>query len=140
MPTAVVYIAGPLFDRAQRWYNTRLAHVVQEAGFETYLPQADAGEVDLTVVDNRADVFVRNIKALRAAAFVVANLNGPVVDEGTAWECGYAWGLGKKVLGVREAERPAMGTLSVNLMLERSVHLFGGPEALRNFLSEPFAF
>ncbi|MBZ0253098.1 MAG: nucleoside 2-deoxyribosyltransferase [Candidatus Methylomirabilis sp.] len=136
MPTPYAYIAGPLFDRAQRWYNTQLSNVVSGAGFETYLPQDASGEVDLAVADNRAAVFLDNVKALRGAAFVVANLNGPVVDEGTAWECGFAWALGKKVLGVREAR----GGPPANLMLDRSAVVLPDTAALRELLARPFSF
>jgi len=137
----VVYIAGPLFDRSQRWYNTGLSNAVKAAGFDTYLPQEASGEVDLDVIDNRAEVFRANVEALRACAFVVANLNGPAVDPGTAWECGFAWALGKKVVGVREGTRsPGGGTAGVNLMLERSARVVRDPTALRALLSRPFSF
>ncbi|MDR2443458.1 MAG: nucleoside 2-deoxyribosyltransferase, partial [Deltaproteobacteria bacterium] len=63
--------------------------------FEPIFP----GEVAL---DGAAEIVTFNIEAIGQADAVIANLNpfrGAEPDSGTVFECGYAYGLGKKVFG-----------------------------------------
>ena len=86
------YIAGPLFNEGERWWNTEIDARVQRAGFTTYLPQRDG-----TPLKGPADVpkiSEEDREAISNADLVVANLNGLCVDSGTAWELGYAHGIG----------------------------------------------
>ena len=38
------YIAGPLFNDAEKAFNLKVDALVQSLGIETYLPQRDGGE------------------------------------------------------------------------------------------------
>src|SRR5689334_22986183 len=49
--------------------------------------------------------FGANMVGLRNAQAVVAVLDGPQVDEQTAWECGFAYGQGKHVYALRTDTR-----------------------------------
>ena len=53
---------------------------------------------------------------------MVAILDGPQVDDGTAWEIGYFFSQGKKILGIRTDFRRAGESEKsrVNLMIECS--------------------
>jgi nucleoside 2-deoxyribosyltransferase len=52
---------------------------------------------------------------------VVAIMDGTQVDDGTAWECGYAYAKGKPVIGLRTDFRSCGdGKAPVNLMLSES--------------------
>ena len=56
---------------------------------------------------------------------VVANLNGIMTDDGTAWEMGYAYGLGKFTIGLYtdwRARFPAPDEV-VNLMMQCSMNV-----------------
>jgi nucleoside 2-deoxyribosyltransferase len=35
------YIAGPLFNEGERWWNAEINSRVSKAGFTTYIPQRD---------------------------------------------------------------------------------------------------
>jgi len=116
----LIYIAGPLFTPGERWLNSRLALTIAEyaekAGkeVEVYLPQEQAE-------GSTASVFQRNLRALERARVVVAVLDGPDVDSGTAWEIGYAFAKGIPVVGVRFDFRQSGEDGSVNLMIRHSL-------------------
>ena len=59
--------------------------------------------------------------AVSHADVIVANLDGMDVDAGTAWELGFAHGLGKHVVGVYTDWRLHFKWQTVNLMIQCSV-------------------
>ena len=67
-------------------------------------------------------IFQANLQALSECDVMVAMLDGPQVDDGTAWEMGYFFMQGKKILGIRTDLRRAGETDNsrVNLMIECS--------------------
>ena len=95
------YIAGPLFDDHEREYLEKITEIVEDFGFETFLPHRDAGLVtgDFTK-DKKIKVFDEDMKYLEPADLVVALLTGRDVDSGTAAEIGYAFRAGKKLIGI----------------------------------------
>jgi len=82
-----IYLAGPLFNTAEREFNARVAGVLRSAGHEVLLPQER---------ENRQrparGMFQQDVSDIDAADLVVANMDGPDPDSGTCWECGYAYG------------------------------------------------
>ena len=95
------YIAGPLFDDHEREYLEKITEIVEDFGFETFLPHRDAGLVtgDFTK-DKKIKVFDEDMKYLKPADLVVALLTGRDVDSGTAAEIGYAYKSGKTLIGI----------------------------------------
>ncbi len=64
---------------------------------------------------------------------MVALLDGPQVDDGTAWEVGYFFARGGKIIGLRTDFRKAGETKesTINLMIERScIAISKSPEML----------
>jgi nucleoside 2-deoxyribosyltransferase len=51
------------------------------------------------------EIFQANLRALGEAEMMVSLLDGPQVDDGTAWEVGFFFSQGKK--GPGPAHRPA---------------------------------
>lgn len=95
-----VYMAGPLFTFGERAFNLQLKAALQARlpdRVQLVLPQeeADALLPDLDAVV--ADCFTQIVNA----AVVIANLDGPDADAGTAVEVGFARGLGRPVIGYR---------------------------------------
>lgn len=94
-----IYMAGPLFTLAEREHNLRLA-----AAIEAQLPQ-----VTCVLPQQRAEALLPDLarvvadclEQVREAGLVVACLEGPDADSGTAMEVGYAHGMGKPVIGYR---------------------------------------
>jgi nucleoside 2-deoxyribosyltransferase len=112
------YVAGPLFNEAERAFDEAIAGLCEKLGFETFLPHRDAG---LQCEDNGEEIFSADLRALEQADLVVANLDGHDVDAGTAWEIGYAVARGKAVIGVRTDRRCLEPWAPVNVMIEESM-------------------
>src|SRR5437899_1173979 len=116
-----LYLAAPLFSEAERAFNLALADALSAAGHEVYLPQRDTPNVDGAA--RTTTVFRANLSALSKADAVVAICEGPQVDDGTAWEIGYAYGRNIPVYGVRTDVRIAhQADERVNLMILESLN------------------
>jgi nucleoside 2-deoxyribosyltransferase len=120
MPQA--YIAGPLFNEGERWFDEQIERMAAEAGFKTFLPHRDGQEGKIKSKDNIAAIFAEDVKAIDQSDIVIANLNGVTTDDGTAWELGYAYAKGKHLVGIYTDWRLQHKLLVVNLMLECSLH------------------
>jgi len=115
-----VYLAGPLFSQGQRVWNRRLAELLEgEHGMTVFLPQDF--KVGGRFPDKRhfGNLYRACRDAIDECDVMVAILDGPDVDSGTAWEMGFAVGSGLPVVGVRTDFR-ALEEKGVNVMLSRS--------------------
>src|SRR5260370_24336021 len=110
------YIAGPLFNEGERFWNGEVNSRVSKAGFTTYVPQRDG--IKLQHKSDVRKIFEEDKKAVSRADLIVANLDGMDVDAGTAWELGFAHGLGKHVVGVYTDWRLHFKLQTVNLMIQ----------------------
>lgn len=115
-----VYVAGPLFDDGERWWIETVERLVADAGFETFLPHRDNPPKDKS---NVRQIFDNDRRAIDECDIVVASLNGITTDDGTAWELGYAFALGKHLIGLHTDWRRRFDDEVVNLMMECSLHV-----------------
>jgi nucleoside 2-deoxyribosyltransferase len=127
-PKPCVYIAGPLFTPAERLYLETLTTQIEEAGCETYLPHRDGGLAPPDRENTRA-LYEADIRALDRCDAIVAVLNGPDVDSGTAFEVGYGVARGRPVLGLYEDSR-ASGPRDFNVMIANGCRICGDRRAL----------
>ena len=129
------YIAGPLFNEGERWWNAEINSRVSKAGFTTYIPQRDG-----TKLQNQSDVrkiFVEDRQQVIDADLIVANLDGMDVDSGTAWELGFAHGIGKHCVGLYSDWRLHFKFQTVNLMIQCSLDkVVGSLEELDQYLQQ----
>ena len=116
--TKRAYIAGPLFDEGERWWIERVEQTVAALGYETFLPHRDNPSKDEF---NVADIFANDRRGIDRCDVVVASLNGLTTDDGTAWELGYAFALGKPIVGLHTDWRRRFDHEVVNLMIECSL-------------------
>lgn len=115
-----VYCAGPLFNRKEQEEMAELAEALEQAGYQTFLPQRDGLELTKCIDHLLADGFApdRASRLMSEAVFaldvyqvlnecdaVVANLNGRVPDEGAVSEVAMAWARGKIVIGYKADSR-----------------------------------
>ncbi|MBA7680968.1 hypothetical protein ES703_89294 [subsurface metagenome] len=138
------YFAAPLFNEMERRYNLDLVRPIEEH-LDVFLPQRDGGLLVKLVNDGMAveaaeqKIFEKDLAAIEAADLVIAVLDGAHVDEGVAFEVGYAFALGKPCIGFQTDARRVLPTGN-NPMLGRSLtvicqdpqHLIGW---LRDFVS-----
>ena len=97
-----------------RTIDTRIA----AHGLATFLPHRDNPD---KTPDNTLEIFRNDRDAIDRCDLVVANLNGITTDDGTAWEIGYAVGIGRPVIGLFTDWRRRFADEVVNLMIEHSV-------------------
>ncbi len=130
----LAYIAGPLFNEGERWFDEQICALAEAAGFETFLPHRDQPPDSGGAFDPEA-IFHWDVRNLEQAGLVVANLNGVTSDDGTAWELGYAYARGKHLVGVYTDMRLTFEDQVVNLMLQYSLnHLSRSLEELGAYL------
>ena len=116
-----LYLAGPLFTAAEQCFNADLARFLEREGFEVWLPQEHEPRRVKAQKRPKA-IFAMAVAALDAADMVIACMDGPDPDSGTAWECGYAYAKGKPIVCYRTDFRMASDTKDApyNLMLSAS--------------------
>jgi hypothetical protein len=85
-----VYFAGPLFTPYERSFIDECAERLRADGIEVFVPHENA----LAAGDTSATtIFAKDWQGLSDADAVVALLNGPMVDDGTACEIGIFYAL-----------------------------------------------
>lgn len=80
-----LYVAGPLFSDAERSWLDELAARLRSEGFDCFVPHENFSELTDVTVER---VYRIDTEGLRSANAVVAWLDGPMVDDGTACEIG----------------------------------------------------
>lgn len=97
----MIYIAGPFFNDNEREILTRVESVLRNRGFEVFSPREHEVRDEEPGSGNWCTkVFELDRKAIEECETVVAVYHGNYSDSGTAWECGFAYGLGKKLIVV----------------------------------------
>ena len=81
-----IYFSGPLFTPYERSFIDECAAALRTDGFEVFVPHehALARDVDVTA----AWIFARDRRGIERADAMLAILDGPSVDDGTACEIG----------------------------------------------------
>lgn len=128
-----VYLAAPLFSEAELDFNRKLRDEIKRAGFKVFLPQEDSNNIKDKKTRQKI-IFGKNEAAIINSDIIVAVIDGPDVDSGTAWEIGFAYARCKPVFGLRTDFRTLGIEGTVNLMIERSVVLFTNISELLNRL------
>jgi nucleoside 2-deoxyribosyltransferase len=123
-----IYQAGPLFSRAERNWNNELTRRLEEAGFLVTSPFVLLTPEQIHEAGDQAPtlIFTTCLAALDRSECVVACLDGTQVDDGTAWEIGYAYARGLPLFGIRTDSRRAGETSvsRVNSMIQGSLRGF----------------
>ncbi len=132
-----VYIAAPLFSRAELDFNIKLRDEIKSCGFNVFLPQEDSNNIR-DERNRQKVIFNKNIIAIQKSDIIVAVVDGADVDSGTAWEIGYACALSKPVLGLKTDFRTLGIEGTINLMIEQSIVLCTGLPELLNRLSDRY--
>ena len=82
-----IYFAGPLFTPYERSYIDECAAKMRAAGMEVFVPH----EIPLPDPITPKFIFDTDAEQVLAADAVLALLDGPMVDDGTASEIGIFW-------------------------------------------------
>jgi len=127
----IIYLAGPLFSKAERKYNEKLGKRLEELGFTVLLPQVRCAILDHdTQMDkdkkNEAIFKICRDDALASDIFIYV-LDGRVPDEGAAVEVGIAYAQKvifeikpeKIIIGLKTDWRIALPISDVNQMIDQ---------------------
>ena len=138
-----LYLAGPLFTEAEQNWLKALQRELEALGYAVLWPYElfDQEEVNTWGEATARKLMEGCRDALLSCDMVVALLDGTQVDDGTAWEIGYACARGLPVVGIRTDARYGGETRDgkVNAMIAGSCHALCGSRKelvdtlLRNF-------
>ena len=172
MNTRKIYLAGPLFTKAERDFIADLAFKIRGEWQkqdnlreqaekdrkitvkkkseirkklekrQLFVPQEFCAEFDEKIRnaktdDDRKRVFrdIRRacLKYLKEADLIVALIDGPDIDSGTAYECGYASAMNKPIVALRTDMRPAENGVG-NCMITGEINVFTNFDELLVFI------
>jgi nucleoside 2-deoxyribosyltransferase len=117
-----IYLAGPLFSVAERTFNHNLKKLLSSY-FDVYLPQEDGGlivnMINAGMPSKLASqkVFDIDIRAMNECDLLLIILDGRSVDEGAAFELGYAHAKRKPCYGLKTDFRQ-LSTFGNNPMID----------------------
>ena len=125
-----IYFAGPLFTPYERGYIDECAARLRADDFDVFVPH----EHELAQSDTTPEwIFAKDMDGLGPANAVLALLDGPMVDDGTACEIGIFYALmqsdpeKKGVVGLLTDLRGSRGESSgLNLFVEGCIEASGG--------------
>ena len=131
----LIYFAAPLFNQQERHFNERLVHQLEHY-VDVFLPQRDgtllvdmlAVGVPQSVAERR--VFEQDCKALIKANLLIAVLDGGHIDEGVAFEIGFAHALHKPCIGLQTDVRRALRSGNNPMIAQGLSEIFSNSEAL----------
>ena len=135
-----VYLAGPLFSKAERNWLRTVKALLTQAGLIVIWPWERVEQDALNCSPSpKQHIFEACRRAIHESDFMAAWLDGPLVDDGTAWEIGYAYAKGIPVYGLRTDLRRAGETSDsvVNCMIECACEkIFGSVDELVQHLGQ----
>lgn len=105
-----LYFASPLFTETERKFNAEVAGKVEDY-FDVFLPQRDGLLIPGEKIERemyseiKQKVFSGDISAINRCNFFLAVLDGRTIDEGVAFELGYAFAKGKTCVSLRTDPR-----------------------------------
>ena len=116
-----VYFAGPMFNAAEKEFNLRFTHVLEEYGYTVFLPQRDG--IEAATLEGKTEeeliemIFALDDGQVRANDIVFMNLDGRAPDEGACVELGIAYALGKRCYGFKTDTRSVESNMDLNPMI-----------------------
>ena len=104
-----IYQAGPLFTEAEQAWHKALSARLRDAGHEVIWPGDLLTDEQIQNAGANASALIFNTcrRGIERSTCVVALLDGTQVDDGTAWEIGYAYAKGLPIYGIRTDFRHA---------------------------------
>lgn len=116
-----VYFAGPMFNQAEKEFNLRITKVLEDYGYQVFLPQRDG--IEAAKLEGKTEeelikmIFALDAGEVKKADIVFMNIDGRVPDEGASVELGIAYGIGKRCYGFKTDTRAVEFGLEMNPMI-----------------------
>lgn len=116
-----VYFAAPLFSESEREYNLMLTELLEDYGYEVFLPQRDgllAAEMEGKTEEEKTQIiFEKDVEHVLDADIIFVMLDGRVPDEGACIELGIAYANGKRCYGFKTDARAVEIDMDLNPMI-----------------------
>ena len=120
-----IYFAAPLFNEMELKRNEEYTNLLEQWGYEVYLPQREVGLSAQILKDEKNDkletnkrIFNTDLQGIKNSDILIFFLDGRVPDEGACAELGIAYALGKKCIGYKTDGRNLDFTGDDNLFIE----------------------
>ena len=129
------YIAGKLRTKEERDILEKIDKLCKNLGINTFLPHRDVGLAkDMKDVEKtfRGDI----IEGFNGCGVIVALLDGLHVGAGTAWELGYAYAKGIKLIGLKTDEPVEEALEYLSAILIGSMKIVSSFEELKKELKK----
>lgn len=116
-----MYFAGPLVNQAEKDYNLTITKVLEDKGYEVFLPQRDG--IETAQLEGKSEdepvemIFKLDESKVKEADIIFMNLDGRVPDEGACVELGIAYAEGKRCYGFKTDTRAAERSPDLNPMI-----------------------
>lgn len=116
-----VYFAAPLFSQSEKDFNLELTKVLEDHGYQVFLPQRDG--LLYTELEGKSEeertrmIFEKDRDEILNADVLVFLLDGRVPDEGACVELGIAYANGKRCYGIKTDARSVEIDLDLNPMI-----------------------
>ena len=143
-----LYFAGPLFNIAERTFNSTLAKQIEELGYNVFLPQRDGIEnfsekQKTTVEEKRRLMFCLDRDKILETDVFLFILDGRVPDEGACLELGISYtnkyinNKNTRIIGLHTDSRAAFiqGKLNPMILMAFDV-IFKNVEELLMYLRD----
>ena len=116
-----VYFAGPMFNAAEKDFNLKVTHLLEEFGYSVFLPQRDG--IEAAKLEGKTEqeliemIFPLDVQHVLEAEVLFMNIDGRVPDEGAAMELGIAYQAGKRCYGFKTDTRSVEKNMDINPMI-----------------------
>lgn len=141
-----LYLAGPLFSQAEREFNCKLKELLVPY-FDVFLPQENGGLFSNLVANGMPireagqKIFSTDIRAIEECEVLLIILDGRTIDEGAAFELGYAYARSKVCIGLQTDMRRLLPVGNNPMIDSPLVQVFENIESLIHwaccFLRQP---
>jgi len=117
----MVYFAAPLFNQGEKDFNLELTKVLEDHGYQVFLPQRDgylAAELEGKTEEEMTEmIFAKDCDEVLKADILFINLDGRAPDEGACVELGIAYANGKRCYAVKTDARSMEYGMDINPMI-----------------------
>ena len=142
-----VYFASPMFNHAEKAFNLEITKVLEDFGYQVFLPQRDG--IEAARLEGKTEeelikmIFALDAQEVKKADIVFMNIDGRAPDEGACVELGIAYASGKRCYGFKTDTRSVEMKLDMNPMISGCmIKIFQNidgeklKEEIRQYLSE----
>ena len=132
-----IYLSGPFFTDTEKFYNEMIAEKLREK-YEVIVPSENEIPMDnLSHEEWAKKIFDTDVSQIKECDVLVVTDFGATSDAGTAWECGYAYALGKPVYICSASAHSINKEISFThslMMVNGCTHFFNSFDELLHFL------